>query len=222
MGRGRGFASAPGGGGNSVEDAESFDSLFDHPAGACTALVVSATTAMDTCADGGDGDGDGYESEVVDLSGGLTAYNFEETDDEVRFERHGASQRHGRRTSYDRQDGKGCRKGWTEKGVAHLASIAPGGSFFASNPCEEKQRIAALRACPRGGRCMEHVRPRDVMDCLISTYGDPMLDAGRQATAATWPSIRNHAAGNWRQAAAAPATAAFRLLPHTHCCAARL
>eukprot|EP00962_Isochrysis_galbana_P010913 scaffold3058_cov134-Isochrysis_galbana.AAC.3 len=55
-------------------------------------------------------------------------------------------------TSYDRQDGKGCRKGWTEKGVAHLASIAPGGSFFASNPCEEKQRIAALRACPRG--CM--------------------------------------------------------------------
>eukprot|EP00962_Isochrysis_galbana_P061459 scaffold37618_cov337-Isochrysis_galbana.AAC.1 len=69
---------------------------------------------------------------------------------------------------------------------------------------------------------MEHVRPRDVMDCLISTYGDPMLDAGRQATAATWPSIRNHAAGNWRQAAAAPATAAFRLLPHTHCCAARL
>jgi hypothetical protein len=34
MGRGRGFASAPGGGGSSIDDAESFDALFDHPAGA--------------------------------------------------------------------------------------------------------------------------------------------------------------------------------------------
>jgi hypothetical protein len=162
-----------------------YDTLFDHPA--CASFTVFEGSA--------DADKGHQSLEGADPHAGAESSSswLVEWTGAVDSGRRG-SERADKRGSYKRLDGKGLRKGWADKAAAHLAVTAPGGAFFSSSPCEELPRLTALRTCPTGKRCLEHVRLRDIQECLMLTYGDPKLDEGRKPADA-WPSVGNHPAG---------------------------
>lgn len=100
-----------------------------------------------------------------------------------------------RRGSYKRTEGKGLRRSWATCATEHLEALRyPAGDFYSTCFCNERPK---LHGCPKKGlTCAEHIRARDLLDCLITTYGDPLLDAARNITAKGWPSLHNHSAGN--------------------------
>jgi len=99
----------------------------------------------------------------------------------------------GRAGQYTRENGVGCRQGWQERALAHLAAVRVGGLFYTTRHCDNKGKYTYLRECPTSGCCTEHIKPRDVMECLAITYGEPPAEIGGDKP---WPSLRNHAAGD--------------------------
>eukprot|EP00967_Tisochrysis_lutea_P090954 scaffold130311_cov32-Tisochrysis_lutea.AAC.1 len=144
------------------DTSSSWAALFDHPACADAAAVVVLDVG---------------DAAAQDESDAARPTNTAERDD-FSVNHWEASQRRGvdRRGSYAREGGKGMHIGWARKAREHLAALAPCGSFFSSQPCKEKPCLLQLRGCARGGRCNEHVRPSDLLHCLIYTYGDPKLN----------------------------------------------
>eukprot|EP00962_Isochrysis_galbana_P009384 scaffold2621_cov124-Isochrysis_galbana.AAC.2 len=84
-------------------------------------------------------------------------------------------------------------QGWQERALAHLAAVRVGGLFYTTRHCDNKGKHTYLRECPTSGCCTEHIKPRDVMECLAITYGEPPAEIGGDKP---WPSLRNHAAGD--------------------------
>lgn len=94
---------------------------------------------------------------------------------------------------YSREGGVGCRQGWQERALAHLDAVRVGGSFYTAGHCDIKSKYIFLRGCPTNGCCIEHIKPRDVLECLATTYGEPPAKISGEEP---WPSRRNHAAGD--------------------------
>lgn len=98
---------------------------------------------------------------------------------------------------YPRDEGKGCRQGsWQSRGLAHLAELRLGGPFYTTDHCSHVQRHTFLRGCPTSGTCIQHVKPRDLLQCLARTYGEPMADNMGVPKVEPWPTTGNHAAGD--------------------------
>ena len=101
------------------------------------------------------------------------------------------------RGSYPRDSstGKGVREGWAALGSLHIAAARfPAGAFNNTNHCQSSELVfGPLRDCPTGSSCLTHFTARDVHDCLVFTYGEPLLVVGSGApTAKPWPSSANH------------------------------
>jgi len=97
--------------------------------------------------------------------------------------------------------GKGCRQGsWQSRGLAHLAQLRLGGAFYTTEHCSHVQRHTVTLTCVvarrAAGTCIQHVKPRDLLECLARTYGEPMADNMGVPKVEPWPTTGNHAAGD--------------------------